>query len=88
MINKATGDFTFEDTEILHFIAGYVAIAIENSLLYERVKKAKKAKTKAISHLSHELKTPLAIIRTAFQQIKKRAMQKDLTGCTNRPNGG
>jgi len=37
-LNKRTGDFTEEDTELLTSISHYVAIALENSRLYEKLK--------------------------------------------------
>ncbi len=69
VINKASGLFTDEDQELIAYIASYVSIAIENSLFYEKVRESDRAKGKAISHLSHELKTPLAIIKSAFDRV-------------------
>ncbi len=69
VINKKSGLFTDDDRELIAFIASYVSIAIENSMFYEEVKESDRAKGKAISHLSHELKTPLAIIKSAFDRI-------------------
>jgi len=37
-LNKEAGDFTDEDTELLYSMSHYVAIALENSRLYEDVK--------------------------------------------------
>ncbi|MFH2091776.1 MAG: GAF domain-containing sensor histidine kinase [Pseudomonadota bacterium] len=70
VINKHSGPFNDGDTDLLTFIASYVSIAIENSILYEHVRDLNRAKTKAISHLSHELKTPLALICSAFDRIE------------------
>ena len=56
---------------MLH-LANYVTIALENSRLYEKLKASDKAKQKVISHLSHELKTPLAILETIFALIERK----------------
>jgi signal transduction histidine kinase len=70
-MNKLSGDFTDEDQEIIIFISNYIAIAIENSMLYEDVRASDKAKDRAISHLSHELNTPLSLIDASFELISR-----------------
>lgn len=82
ILNKASGDFNYEDQEMIVFIAGYISIAIENSILYEDVKNSDMAKDKAISHLSHELKTPLSIIDTAFERISRVTKEHDFIHVT------
>jgi PAS domain S-box-containing protein len=68
-INKKAGTFDNSDIELLSMIAGTVALSIENARVSEELKKAynevtslNRAKDKAINHLSHELKTPLAVL--------------------------
>jgi signal transduction histidine kinase len=46
-------------------------------MIYEELKASDRAKQKVIQHLSHELKTPLAIISTVFQRLSKSSDQMD-----------
>jgi len=78
-LNKKKGLFKESDIELLEMIAGTVAISIENARFSEEVKKAYKevasmnrAKGKAINHLSHELKTPVAILTGSVGALKKK----------------
>jgi PAS domain S-box-containing protein len=78
-LNKKQGLFDNNDIELLGMIAGTVAISIENARFSEEVKKAYKevatmnrAKDKAINHLSHELKTPVAILTGSVDTLKKK----------------
>ncbi|MCD4743647.1 MAG: PAS domain S-box protein [Desulfobacteraceae bacterium] len=78
-LNKKQGLFEDIDIELLEIIAGTVAISIENARFSEEVKKAYKevaimnhAKGKAINHLSHELKTPVAILTGSVSALKKK----------------
>ena len=57
------------DLKLLTTLASLAASAIENSIVhkrledaYEELKVVNKAKDKVISHLSHEMETPLAIL--------------------------
>ena len=60
-INKNSVDFTDDDRELLAFISNYVTIALENMRFFEELKDLNKARERAINHLAHELKTPLAV---------------------------
>jgi signal transduction histidine kinase len=71
-LNKNSGDFTPEDLDMLTSISHYAAIALENAKLYEELKLMEKARERIINHLSHELKTPLAIIGAAMLQLAKK----------------
>ncbi len=69
VLNKRSGRFTPQDQELLVYLASFTTIALENALLYEEIKASDAAKQKVIDHLSHELKTPLAVIAGVFQRL-------------------
>jgi len=71
-LNKKTGDFTEQDEGVLVSASYYVAIALENAKLYEELKRLDSAKERVINHLSHELKTPLAIISAVFKKVQEK----------------
>lgn len=79
-LNKKTGDFTKQDQELLTAAAHYVAIALENAKLYEDLKLLDRAKERVINHLSHELKTPLAIISAVFHSIYRKSGNANIPG--------
>jgi signal transduction histidine kinase len=60
-------------------LAGTVVLSIENARFSNELKKAyrevsslNRAKDKVINHLSHELKTPIAVLRTSLVTLEKR----------------
>jgi len=71
VLNKISGDFTQKDIELLISISHYISIALENANLYEGLKTISEAREKVIDHLSHELRTPVAIIDAALERISK-----------------
>ena len=78
-VNKKEGDFDQADQELLSMLAGTVVLSIENARFSAELKKAymevsslNRAKDKVINHLSHELKTPIAVLRTSLVTLEKR----------------
>ncbi|MFH1350633.1 MAG: PAS domain S-box protein [Pseudomonadota bacterium] len=83
VINKKEGAFDQTDMELLGMIAGTVALSIENARFSEEIREAyrevsslNRAKDKVINHLSHELKTPVAVLMASLVTLTKRL--KDL----------
>lgn len=68
-LNKISGDFTLDDKELLFSISNYVTIALENMKLFEELKDLNKARERTIHHLSHELKTPLAMLKAVVERF-------------------
>ena len=78
-INKKNGEFDQSDVELLNMIAGTVDLSIENARVTEELKKAyremsnlNRAKDKAINHMSHELKTPVAVLSGSLNGLLRR----------------
>ncbi len=78
-INKKTGDFDEADVELLSMLAGTVVLSIENARFAEEVKKAymevsslNRAKDKVINLLSHELRTPIAVLDSSLVALEKK----------------
>ncbi len=76
-LNKRSGDFTEDDLELLAFVSHYVTIALENMKFFEELTGLNKAMERAINHLAHELKTPLAIISTVFSSLMQDLSERD-----------
>ncbi|MBN2419446.1 MAG: PAS domain S-box protein [Deltaproteobacteria bacterium] len=77
--NKKTGYFDQTDVELLNMVAGTVELSVENARFskalqeaYQEVKSLNRAKDKVINRLSHELKTPLAVLSASLNIIAKR----------------
>jgi PAS domain S-box-containing protein len=78
-INKKQNQFDDQDMELMTMIASTVGISIENARFAKALKEAyldvasmNRAKDKAINHLSHELKTPVAVLTGSLQILKKK----------------
>jgi PAS domain S-box-containing protein len=77
-VNKKEG-FDESDVELMEMIAGTVELSVENARFAKEIKKAYKemaslnrAKDRVINHLSHELKTPLAVLLSSLHLLEKR----------------
>jgi signal transduction histidine kinase len=79
-LNKRDGDFNEDDQALLTSLSMYVAIALENSKLYEEIKSLHKAKERCIHHLSHELRTPLSLMSMVLQTISKETREARIPG--------
>ncbi len=75
-LNKQSGDFIGEDLDLLTTVSHYMVVALENSRMYEELKSMNKAKERIIHHLSHELKTPLAVISGVLDRIARIAAER------------
>ena len=78
-INKKDGDFDQTDIEQLSMISGTVTLSIENARFSEELREAhgevmslNRAKDKVISHLSHELKTPVSVLSLSLSSLEKK----------------
>lgn len=76
-VNKKEGPFDSDDIELLTAIADVVAAPIENARMsqvlndsYRRVRELNEAKDRVIFHLSHELKTPLAVLSASLRLLE------------------
>ncbi|MEA2039791.1 MAG: PAS domain S-box protein [Thermodesulfobacteriota bacterium] len=77
--NKKKGNFDQSDVDLLSMIGGTVALSVENARVseelmksYDEVKSLNRAKDKVINHLSHELKTPVAVLSGTLLLLTKR----------------
>ncbi len=77
VLNKSSGDFTDNDQLLLSTVSQYITVALENGLLYESLKAISEARKKVIDHLSHELRTPIAIIDSALAIILRKVRDED-----------
>ena len=81
---KLSGDsYTRDDQELLSTMSHQGAVAIENAKLQQaridalehakkELEKLNRAKSKALDHLSHELKTPLAVVQGNIRILKRK----------------
>jgi signal transduction histidine kinase len=83
LLNKKDGVFTEDDAVFFHIFANHASIFIEIAQLQKarldaleesrkELERLNKVKGKALDHLSHELKTPLSVIRGLTNLLKKK----------------
>lgn len=72
VVNKKIGGFTNDDLEVLIRLSNYVAIALENATLYRELQMMDRAKERVINHLSHELKTPISLVKGSIVNLAKK----------------
>ena len=77
--NKKEGPFDHTDIDLLSMIGGTVALSIENARVSDELKKAyeevtslNRAKDNVINHLSHELKTPVAVLSSSLSILTRK----------------
>lgn len=80
-VNKKQNTFDQNDVELLTMIAANCAISIENARFAQAVHEAyrdvaslNRARGKVINHLSHELKTPVAVMAGSIKILKKKIL--------------
>jgi PAS domain S-box-containing protein len=76
-VNKKEGPFDQEDEDLLMALSSLVALPLENAHVhhklvqsYDKVNALNQAKDRVIHHLSHELKTPLAVMQASLHVLK------------------
>jgi PAS domain S-box-containing protein len=70
LTDKFQGEFTEEDEAILVQLAAIASVGIENAYLYEQVREQDQRKDEFLATLAHELRNPLAPIRTGLAVLK------------------
>ena len=68
--DRREGDFTEDDENVLVQLASLAAAAIENVRLYDALREADKRKDEFLATLAHELRNPLAPVRTGLQVLR------------------
>ncbi|HET7060646.1 MAG TPA: ATP-binding protein [Nitrosospira sp.] len=70
LTDKAQGEFTEEDETILVQLAAIASAGIENARLYEQLREQDRRKDEFLATLAHELRNPLAPVRTGLAVLK------------------
>jgi len=83
LLNKKTGVFTEEDETFLQTFGNHASFFLEMAQLQKarfdaleqsrtELQRLNKAKSKALDHLSHELRTPIAVIQGNLRVLKQK----------------
>jgi signal transduction histidine kinase len=83
LLNKKTGVFTEEDEAFLQTFGNHASFFLEMAQLQKarfdaleqsrtELRRLNKAKSKALDHLSHELRTPIAVIQGNLRTLKHK----------------
>ncbi|XPJ79402.1 ATP-binding protein [Klebsiella pneumoniae] len=67
--DKCEGEFNEQDEAILTQIAAIAAVGIENARLYDSLREQDRRKDEFLATLAHELRNPLAPIRTGLEVL-------------------
>ncbi|WP_437729825.1 ATP-binding protein [Sorangium sp. So ce1335] len=73
---KLAGDFTDSDEAILVQLAHIASVAIENARLYDQLRDQDRRKDEFLATLAHELRNPLAPIRTGLEILQVAGSQE------------
>ena len=64
------------DLALAHELASRAAVAVENARLYQELREADRRKDEFLATLAHELRNPLAPIRTSLQILKMPGLDR------------
>jgi GAF domain-containing protein len=88
LLNKKNGTFSSEDEAFLRTFGNQASVFIEMAQLQKariealeqsraELERLNRAKGKALDHLSHELRAPLAVIQGNLKLLKKKLQEQD-----------
>lgn len=77
--DKDEGDFTQHDEAILAQLASIASVAIDNAKLYEALREADRRKNEFLAMLAHELRNPLAPIRSGIDLLTVNGADTQIT---------
>lgn len=75
LLDKFDGDFTEEDEAVLSQLAATAAVGLENAHLYDSLREQDQRKDEFLATLAHELRNPLAPVRTGLEILKRESDQ-------------
>jgi signal transduction histidine kinase/DNA-binding response OmpR family regulator len=70
LVGPSALQFGLADLVLAEEVAGRVAMALDNCLLYQEIQQADRRKNEFLATLAHELRNPLAPLRTALHAIR------------------
>ena len=81
--DKYEGDFDEQDEMILQQLAAIASVGIENARLYDSLREQDRRKDEFLAILAHELRNPLAPLRTGLEILRPAARQSAVTEKTH-----